>query len=299
MRAEAAIHCRSVETETLDEARRDAILSLLDDPSAAVRQALVAYFSSCGPAAAPFLRGVAHGPNRILAQHAAWYLDEIKWSDPVAEFRSFIHDRSPELETGALLLARTVTPELDIGRYCSALDAIAARCRELTIEPANRREKCRLINRVLFYEWGFRADPGRQIEPRSVLLDQVLTGRKGCPVALCIVYLLVAARIGLELEPVGFPGHFLVGSYDRSDSFFVDPYDQGLLLDGREVFALLRAKQISPRSADLAPMPVREVLARCCQFLLRHYAGAGDADRVRLFSGFIEEFEAASTRHAL
>jgi regulator of sirC expression with transglutaminase-like and TPR domain len=288
-----------VETAPLDAARREALLSLLDDPSDAVRQALLAYFAACGSAAAPFLRGIAHGPNRLLAQHAAWYLEEIKFSDPIAEFRGFIRSLNYELETGSLLLARTVSPELDIGRYCTALDAIAARCRELIVEPSSRREKCRLLNRVLFYEWGFRGHPEHPLDPRSSLLDQVLVRRKGSPIALSIVYLLVAGRLGLDLEPVGLPGYFVVGCYDQAEAFFIDPFDQGLLLDAHEVFALLRAKQIVPRAADLAPMPIREVLCRCCQNLLGHYSAAGDAERAKLFAGFVEEFEAAYTRHAL
>jgi regulator of sirC expression with transglutaminase-like and TPR domain len=288
-----------VETATLDPARREALLGLLDDTSAAVRQALISYFTGCGASAAPFLRSIAHGPNRVLAQHAAWYLEEIKFSDPVAEFHGFIRSLNYEIETGALLLARTVSPELDIGRYCSALDAMAVRCRELLVEPATRREKCRLLNRVLFYEWGFRGNPEHPTDPRSTLLDQVLVRRKGSPLALGIVYLLVAGRLGLELELVGLPGACVVGSFDPAESFFIDPFDQGLLLDSHEVFTLLRSKQSVPRAVDLAPMPVREVLGRCCQSLLSHYTAVGDTDRAKLFGGFIEEFEAAYTRHAL
>lgn len=288
-----------METETIDAARREAILSLLDDPSAAVKQALLAYFAGCGAAAAPFLRTVAHGPNRVLAQHAAWYLDEIKFCDPVAEFRAFIRSLNYKLETGALLLARTVSPDLDLRRYCGALETIAARCRELIIEPASRRDKCRLLNRVLFYEWGFRGNPDHAGDPRGTLLDQVLVRRKGSPIALGVVYLLVAARLGLELDPIGLPGYFLVGCRDKAESFFVDPYDQGLLLESHEVFSLFRDKPVAPSAADLAPLPVREVLCRCCQELQGHYAAAGDSDRARLFGGFIEEFDAACARHAL
>ena len=92
-------------TAILDAARREALLSLLDDKSATVRSALLAYFAGLGADAAPFLREVAHGRNRVLGRHAAWYLDELKFSDPVAEFRSFIRSLNYELETGALLLA--------------------------------------------------------------------------------------------------------------------------------------------------------------------------------------------------
>ena len=267
-------------------------------PAAAVRQGLLAYFSSLGPAAAPFLHEVAYGPNRILARHAVWFLEELKFSDPVGEFRGFIRSLNYELETGALLLARTVAPRLDIGECCAALDAIADRARELMAEPCSPRDKCRLINRVLFHEWGFRGNVENYNDPRNSLLDQVLARRQGIPISLSIVYLLVAGRIGLELEPVGLPGHFVVGCYRDRPPFFVDAFEQGILRNREEIFALLRARQIVPQASDLAPTPVREVLCRSCRNLASQYAATGDNARALLFASFIEEFEAAYARHS-
>jgi regulator of sirC expression with transglutaminase-like and TPR domain len=274
------------------------LLSLLDDTSAAVRQGLLAYFNGLGSAAAPFLREVAYGPNRLLAQHAFRYLEELKFSDPVGEFRSFIRSLNYELETGALLLARTVAPQLDIGECCAALDAIADRCRELMAEPCSPREKCRLLNRVMFHEWGFRGNVENYTDPQNSLIDQVLGRRQGIPISLSIVYLLVASRVGLELEPVGLPGHFLVGCFRDRPPFFIDPFEQGAFRTRDEIYALLRARQIVPRASDLAPTPVREVLCRSCRNLASHYAAAGDTVRAQLFASFIEEFEAAYARHS-
>jgi hypothetical protein len=104
-----------VDTETLPSSEKEALLSLLDDPSPVVRRALVARFTAHGVAGATLLQEVAHSSNRILARHAAWFIEELKLSDPVIEFRSFIRSLNYELETGALLLARTVTPNLDVG----------------------------------------------------------------------------------------------------------------------------------------------------------------------------------------
>lgn len=282
----------------LDAIRQEALASLLDDKSAPVRHALLAYFSGHGPAAAQFLRRIAYGPNRLLARHAAWYLEELKFTDPVAEFRGFIRSLNYELETGSLLLARTVSPQLDIGECCAALDAIASRCRELIAEPSTNREKCRLINRVLFHEWGFRGNVDHYTDPRNSLIDQVIFRRKGIPISLSIVYLLVAHRLGLELEPVGLPGHFVVGCYSEGAPFFVDPFEQGLFRNSDEVFTLLRANQVVPQANDLAPTPVREVLCRNCRNLANHWAAAGEPARAQLFASFIEEFETAYARNA-
>ena len=103
-----------METDTLPSSEKEALLGLLDDPSPVVRRALLAHFSVHGAAAATLLQEVAHSSNRVLARHASWFIDELKLTDPVSEFRSFIRSLNYELETGTLLLARTVTPQLDI-----------------------------------------------------------------------------------------------------------------------------------------------------------------------------------------
>ncbi len=288
---------RGVETEPLTAARREALRSLLDDPNPGVRRALLAHFAQLGPAAALFLQSVARGPNRGLARHAAWFLAELKFADPIAEFRGFIRSLHYELESGALLLARTVTPRLDVGACCLELDAIATRCRELIAEPSSPREKCRIMNRVLFHEWGFHANVEHYTDPKNSFLDQVLERRTGIPVSLSIVYLLVAERLGLELEPIGLPGHFIVGCFTDELPFFIDPFDRGIFRDPDEILSSLRASQIVPKLSDLAPTPVREVLCRCCRNLVNHYRDTGDSERAKLFRSFVEEFEETYERN--
>ena len=169
---------------------------------------------------------------------------------------------------------------------------------ELIAEPATTREKCRIMNRVLFHEWGFRGNVEHYTDPRNSFLDQVLERRTGIPLSLSIVYLLVAQRLGLELEAVGLPGHFVVACYTDTLPFFIDPFDRGVFRDPDEIFTLLRAHHVVPQITDLAPTPVREVLCRCCRNLVNHYTASGETARALLFADFVREFEATYERNA-
>ena len=275
----------------------NAFLSLLDDTQPAVRRALLGHFQKNGPAAAHFLKEIIAGKNRVLAWHARWFLEELKFSDPSAEFKGFIRSLNYELETGALLLARTITPDLDIGDCCAQLDEIADRCRELIVEPMSLREKCRVINRVLFHDYGFRGNHEHYTDPLNSLIDQVLARKKGIPITLSIVYLLIAHRLGLSLEPVGLPGHFVIGCYVEDTPFFIDAFEQGAFRSAHDLFASLREKHIEPKVTDLAPTPVREVLCRCCRNLVHHYHAAGDDAHAHQFADFVDEFDATYDRH--
>ncbi|HWA24213.1 MAG TPA: transglutaminase-like domain-containing protein [Lacunisphaera sp.] len=286
-----------MEVPTFTAEQRQALAGLLDDPSPSVRAALLAHFNRHGHASVEFLRWIAGQPNRALAVYANQYLRELNFSDPVTEFRGFIRSLNYELETGALLLSRTIHPQLDIGACCAQLDRMAARCRELIAEPAAARDKCRVLNRVLFHEHGFRGNTEHYADPLNSFLDQVLIRRKGIPLSLSLVYLLVADRVGLSLEPVGLPGHFLVGCFAEAEPFYVDPFNAGRLLSASEAVAMARKQSLNPILADLAPTPVREVLCRCCRNLVNHYTVANDHERARLFAEFVAEFESTYERH--
>lgn len=287
-----------METNRLTVAEKEAITSLLDDPSPAVRQALLAQFARLGSEGSELLFCLASSPHRLVALAAADFLRELKYTDPSADFRKFIRSLNYELETGMLLLNRTVNPALDVAAICTQLDALAARCRKLAPATRSMREQCRVLNRVLFEELGLRGNGDNYTDPNNSLLDQVLSRHLGIPLSLSVVYLLVAQRMGLELEPVGVPGHFLIGCYEPEGPFYIDAFNRGQFLTPDDVFARLRKQQRMPQLSDLAPTPVREVLARCCRNLANHYQTVGDAARGRLFAGFVAEFDLAYERHA-
>lgn len=271
---------------------------LLDDAAPAVRQSLLGHFARHPRESVEFLRHVASRPDRAQAAHANWFLRELDFADPVAEFRGFIRSLNYELETGSLLLSRTVHPDIDIAASCALLDEMAARCRELIAEPATLREKCRILSRVLSHEYGLHGDTEHYANPLNSYLDQVLIRRKGIPITLSIVYLLVAERLGLPLEPVALPGHFIVGCYAEDLPFYLDPFNAGRFISAAEAVAQLRQLSANPTIADLAPTPVREVLCRCCRNLVNHYTVANDPARARLFAEFVAEFESTYERHA-
>lgn len=249
-----------METPRFTAEQRAALAGLIDDPSPTVREVLLAHFTRHSRESLDLLRYLSSRSDPGLAAHADWWLRELKFSDPVTEFRGFIRSLNYELESGALLLSRTIHPDLNIGACCAELDRLAGRCQELIAEPVTVREKCRILNRVLFHEHGFRGNTEDYADPLNSFLDQVLIRRKGIPLSLSIVYLLVAERVGLPLEPVGLPGHFLVGCYTEGHPFYIDPFNAGRLLTADDAVACIQQQNLKPTMADLAPSPC----ARCC-----------------------------------
>jgi regulator of sirC expression with transglutaminase-like and TPR domain len=180
--------------------------------------------------------------------------------------------RGPEqrcrLDVGALLIAAHARRDLDIDHELSRLDALADGCRGTSIEA---------VTAHLFGDLGFAGDSEDYANPRNSLLDVVLDRRVGIPITLSVVVLEVARRVGVGLEGVGMPGHFLVRSADDAD-LFVDPFHQAVLdrAGCEKLFESLHGSRARFEPGFLAPVGPRATLARMLTNLQRSFAGRGD-----------------------
>lgn len=291
----------SIETETLStltEQRKAACIALLDDPSPAVQAALIQEFKRWDVPGIEFLRGLSQTKNSTLAPFAKSYLREVAGDDPIQLFRDFIQSYQYELETGSLMLSQTLDPKMEVSDCCLFLDEVADRCKELLLKPSSGMDMCRVLNRVLFYEYEFTGAQEDFYNPENSLMSKVIRNRRGIPISLSIVYLLVAYRCGIELEPIGLPGRFMVGCFLDPEPFFIDVFEHGAFRYIEDVEEMLERNEIEFDPTYLTPTPVADVLMRCCRNLVHQFSELNDTVNADLFTGFLHDFEDAYKRHA-
>ena len=179
--------------------------------------------------------------------------------DPTDRFAELVRGPKPvldaNLDTAALLIAAHARPGLDVDEHRAQLDALAAACEEPVLAEVTNR---------LFGIEGFRGNDGDYYDPRNSYLDQVLERRVGIPITLSIVLMEVARRVGIDLEGVSMPGHFLV-RLAGEPPILLDPFEGGRLLSEAECVARFRAVQGPAAPFDpgyLEPVGTIAILAR-------------------------------------
>jgi regulator of sirC expression with transglutaminase-like and TPR domain len=133
------------------------------------------------------------------------------------------------LALAALLVAQEEYPQLPVERYLSRLDILAEETRDrLDGETAPLLILQELLT-TLYGRHRFRGNREAYYDPRNSFLNDVLDRGLGIPLTLGIVLMEVGWRLGLPLEGVNFPGHFLVRFHGDAVDLLVDPYDGGAL----------------------------------------------------------------------
>ncbi|MBI3838159.1 MAG: trypsin-like peptidase domain-containing protein [Planctomycetia bacterium] len=175
-----------------------------------------------------------------------------------------------DLFRAGLLVAKLDNEEVDVDAYREELERMG---RELAAKlPADAAEALRLdtLRKYLFDENGFHGSRVDYYYRANSYLNEVLDDREGLPITLSIVYLELARRIGLKVEGIGLPGHFVVQHVPaQGESQLIDVYDGATPVSREE--ANRRVKEATDRDLtdeELAPMPKRAIITRMLHNLL-------------------------------
>jgi regulator of sirC expression with transglutaminase-like and TPR domain len=141
------------------------------------------------------------------------------------------------------------------------------------------------INHHLFEELGYTGNHAEYYDPRNSYLNEVFERRLGNPISLAFVQMEVARRLGLPLDGVSFPGHFLVRLPVDDGVLVMDPFNRGRPLDEHELRDRARP-HLGGESPDdealyqiLHPASHRAMLMRMLRNLHGSYAESEDWER--------------------
>ena len=183
--------------------------------------------------------------------------------DAVAEAVA-VPDAEIDLFRTALLIARLDNPEVDVDASCGELQRLASMIRERLPEEADSAAKLAMLDTVLFTELGFHGSRGDFYNRSNSYVNEVLDDREGIPITLAVVYMELARAIGVIVEGVSFPGHFIVRTAgEEGEPVWIDVFEAGQRLTRADLETRLQ-EQSGRELAEhhLMPASSRQILAR-------------------------------------
>ena len=200
-------------------------------------------------------------------------------------------DGKIELASACLQIAEDAYPGLDVDGYVGEIERFAKRLRARLAPDAVAEDRVIALNEFLFDDLGFSGNVDNYYDPRNSYLNEVLDRRTGIPITLAVLYMEIGRRIGLPLEGVSFPGHFLVRLPLRGGTLVLDPFSGGVPQSEDELRE--RLKRVIPRDAAggvpvaelpldqfLEPASNRQILARVLRNLKGVYREKDHPERL-------------------
>jgi len=264
----------SSSAKELSESQWKALVNLLGDDDPSIYQTVREKILSFGENAGEWLRPYRLSNDPILRRRAREIVQHFDRQEADTWFLAFClkHGEEFDLEEGIWLLALTQYPEINVEAYRALLDHFAAEIRERIDFSETNKEILTTINNYVFDELGFSGDQESYYDPQNSYLNRVVDRRKGNPINLSLLYLLLARRLELPVAGIGLPGHFICRYQSTSEEIYIDPFHHGKFLTKADCIQYLVSGSHGLQDEFLAPVSTRRMLMRICSNLHQIYS---------------------------
>jgi regulator of sirC expression with transglutaminase-like and TPR domain len=216
----------------MSQSQQQALVSLLQEGDEATVGLVKGQLIEAGEAQLPAyhqLLNLATGPARESLREVITHIQESKSLGDISRGLAKLRTLR-QLEELCWDLARADHPGFDGGPYERRLDQWAGDLKKMITPEASAREKVACLARYLGEQQRLGGNREDYYHPRNAYLPWVMEFRCGLPISLTLVYMLVGMRLGISIEGIGAPGHFLA----RLEGVFFDPYYSGRILSDGE-----------------------------------------------------------------
>ena len=180
-----------------------------------------------------------------------------------------------DLLRAALLLASLDDEELDIEAYETQCARMVAEIQKSLAADASEADKLAALQNYLFTEQGYHGSRTEYYHAANSHLHRVIDDREGLPITLSVLYMELGRRLGLAIEGVGLPGHFVVRFVPaQGEPQLIDVFEQGKQLSRDDAAKIVREHTSEGLDEHhLLPAKQREILTR----MLRNLVGIAQA----------------------
>lgn len=220
------------------------------------------------------LRQRADELERIAAEaHSRAAIAELaRLAGPAAE--------KPDLLRATLTIARLDEEEVDVEAYVQQVERMAEEIRGKLPPDAEEAAKLAALNKYMFEENGFHGSRFDYYNRANSFLNRVIDDREGLPITLSVLYLEIASRLGLKMEGVGLPGHFVVRQIRvEGEPQLIDVFEGGQTLSRQAAEQKVRDFTGEPAvDGHFQAVTTRQILLRMLQNLLGVAQGKQDKE---------------------
>lgn len=194
-----------------------------------------------------------------------------------------LDDNDIDLVEAGIAIARADRPEADPARLRRLVSGWAIALQRDT-PPVSGNGRARRLSGLIASEAGLTGATDDYDNPLNADLIAIIERGRGLPVALSILYVALARRVGWRAEALNLPGHVIVEVKGGVDSALIDPFDHGLGISRERAIEIARHGGGEPVSGRFDAMSNRQLLIRLITNQASRARSSGDSKRaLRLY----------------
>jgi len=289
----------------MENSELKALITLLDDPDDTVYESVQKRLNEIGVPIVPELKDAwVQSKDELFLERSSSIISSIQFNDTFNRFKKWVADGAENLFEGTFLVAKYNFPDLDYQLINLSIEKIKRDAWLQMNDNLTPLEQIRVINHIIFNIHKFDRNNTNFYSPNNSYINQLLKTKKGNPISLAILFLIIAKKLELPVYGVNLPKNFLLAYAEelyetglgveienKIVSFYINPYNNGAILTKREIDYFLKQQKIKPQDIFYKVCDNKIIIQRLLLNLIYSYEKQKKTEKAEDLKKFADVFE--------
>ncbi|TCV20360.1 transglutaminase superfamily protein [Sphingobacterium alimentarium] len=267
----------------MNEQELKAIISLLDDPDMEIFNHVEQQLITFGPEVIPQLEASWESSFDPLSQtRIENIIHKIQFDQIKNDLQLWDLKNSEDLLDGLLIVNRYQYPNLDESNVFLTLADLKRNAWFQLMYDMSPVEKVKLLNNILFREYGLSGNTTNYHDPQNSFIHKVLESKRGNPISLSCIYSIIAQQLDIPIYGVNLPKHFItayVEDLSQPPLFYINPFNRGQIMHENDIYSFLKQLDLPLSEEYTMPCTNKAIIKRVLRNLIMAYDNMGNPQK--------------------
>ncbi len=274
----------------LNESEIRALISLLDDDDPEIAAHVEAQIRRQGSLLIPNLEQAwERNADAPLQQKIEELLHDLQYESVLNRIVDWHRAGATDLLEGLWIVATYQYPTLLLDKVRKDMEQLYYEV-WLDVSPdMHPTDQIKALNYVFYNKLKFSANTKNFHSPTNSMINQVLDTRRGNPITLCVIYMLMANRLGLPVFGVNLPNLFVLTYKNQHGlQFYINVFHKGLVFARKDIDLYVSQLNLQQLDTFYQPCTNLDIVRRVLRNLMVAFDKAGDRTRMKEIQRIME-----------
>lgn len=277
----------------MDEKELKALVTLLEDDDSEVKTHVEQKIISLGTQTIPFLEEEWESSFNPEVQRRIEDIIHILQFELLQErIKEWKNQYSDDLLKGIWLVATYQYPDLDFEELKAEFEQIYHHVWRDFKEDLSPTDQVKVLNSIIFNKLRFRANTKNFHSPSNSMINVVLQSKRGNPITLCAIYMIIAQQLNMPVYGVNLPNLFILTYKQGEKQFYINVFNKGLVFSKEDIDNYIEHLGLPLKEAFYEPCDHNTIMIRCLRNLIVSFEKLGDyskADEMKILMELLED----------
>ena len=257
-----------------------ALVVLLDDEDHEVVAHVEQKIMAEGTGVIPFLEQEWESHfNPTLQRRLEDLIHQLQFELVKERLKSWKEESSDNLLKALWIICTYQYPDLEFETLLSEIEELHIEVWRALSDDLSPFDQVKVMNDIFFDKIGFRSNTKNFHSPANSMINSVLESKKGNPISLGSLYLLIAEKLKLPIYGVNLPNLFILTYKSDKIQFYINVFNKGLIFSKEDIDNYVDHLQLNPQEAYYQPCSNLEIVTRFLRNLIVSFEKIGDYDK--------------------